>query len=96
MLKFEWDEDKAQSNFKKHGISFELASEAFSDPTALVVQDRFENDEFRWKTIGYVREVLLVVVAHTVSYELNSEVIRIISARRADTRERKAYEQKNG
>jgi uncharacterized DUF497 family protein len=96
MLKFEWDADKAQRNLKKHGISFELASEAFRDPMALVVQDRFENDEFRWKTIGYVREVLLVLVAHTVSYELNSEVIRIISARRADKRERKAYEQKNG
>ena len=96
MLKFEWDADKAQRNLKKHGISFELASEAFRDPMALVVQDRFENDEFRWKTIGYLREVLLVLVAHTVSYELNSEVIRIISARRADKRERKAYEQKNG
>jgi len=96
MLKFEWDEDKAQSNLKKHGISFELASEVFSDPMALVFQDRFENDEFRWKTIGHVREILLVLVAHTVRYELNSEVIRIISARRADKRERKVYEQKIG
>jgi len=65
----------------------------FSDPFALSEQDRIENGEQRWKTIGMVDGVVLLLVAHTVRDEAYREVIRIISARRAEPSERRRYEQ---
>lgn len=88
----EWDISKAESNFRKHGIRFEEAAWVFEDPLAIAVQDRFENGEQRWQTIGMVGGFLLVLVAHTIRFE-DEEIIRIISARRADRKERKHYEQ---
>jgi uncharacterized DUF497 family protein len=55
-------------------------------------QDRIEGGELRWQTLGLVGGVLLLLVAHTVHHEGQDEVIRIISARRADRKERKRYE----
>jgi uncharacterized protein len=90
---FEWDQQKAQANLKKHGVSFELAMHVFDDPFAYSRQDRDVNGELRWQTIGRVDGYLLLLVAHTVvlPYE-EEELIRIISARRADRTERKRYE----
>jgi len=93
---FGWDLAKAASNLRKHGVSFELARLVFSDPFALVEQDRLEGREQRWLAVGLVRDCLLLVVAHTVREEGEIEVIRIISARRAEPRERRRYEQANG
>lgn len=91
---FEWDQKKAESNFKKHKVHFELATRAFSDPFALTQQDRIEDGEYRWKTIGLVEGYLLLLVSHTIrDSENNIEVNRIISARRAEPKERKSYEQ---
>lgn len=92
-LLFEWDPKKAESNFKKHGIRFEEATLVFNDPMHLSKQDRFENGESRWQTIGYVGGCVFILVAHTVHLENSSEVIRLISARRATSAERKRYEQ---
>lgn len=92
-MKFEWDEDKAKTNQQKHHISFHVAARVFSDPHALAVQDRVENGEYRWQTIGLVNGQLIVLVAHTVRLEDDAEIIRIVSARRADPKERKRYEQ---
>ncbi len=92
-LNFTWDDQKAATNLKKHQVSFELASRVFADPFALACQDRIENGEYRWQTIGLVEGCLILLVAHTVEDENDSEVIRIISARRADSKERKRYEQ---
>ena len=93
-MKFEWDPAKAASNRKKHRVSFEVAARAFADPFALVEQDRIENGELRWQTLGMVDGCLLLLVAHTVwDNEDGAEVIRIISARRAELKERKRYEQ---
>ncbi len=93
-IKFEWDQAKAVSNLKKHGLSFDTAVRVFADPFALAQQDRVENGEQRWQTIGLVEGYLLVLVAHTVrDDEDGTEVIRIISARRAEPKERKSYEQ---
>lgn len=92
-IKFEWDETKAVINVKKHKVSFELAVRAFADPFALMKQDRFENGEQRWQTIGVVDGFLMLLVAHTVRDEAGQEVVRIISARRAEPKERKEYEQ---
>lgn len=91
-IKFEWDEDKNLRNQMKHGVSFDLAQHAFDDPFALSAQDRYENGEDRWQTLGMVGDVVLLLVAHTVLISDDAEVIRIISARRADRNERKRYE----
>jgi uncharacterized DUF497 family protein len=92
--RFEWDPVKAAINLRKHRLSFEVTIRAFADPFALVEQNRIENDEYRWQTLGLVEGYLLVLVAHTVwDVEEGIEVIRIISARRAKPKERKRYEQ---
>ena len=91
---FEWDENKAALNIKNHGVTFDIAMRVFADPDAMTVQDRIENGEQRWQTLGVVEGYFFLLVAHTVkSDEDGTEVIRIISARRADRSERKAYEQ---
>ena len=64
-IRFEWDKAKAESNLRKHGISFEIATRAFADLFALVKQDRIENGEHRWQTLGLVDGYLLTLVAHT-------------------------------
>jgi uncharacterized DUF497 family protein len=92
---FEWDAAKATSNVRKHGVSFELARLVFADPFALAEQDRIEDGEVRWQTLGTVQGVMLLLVAHTGGEESGVEVIRIISARRATPRERRRYEQTN-
>ena len=88
----EWDVAKAEANYRKHGIRFEEAAWVFDDPLALSVQDRIENGEQRWQTMGMVGGCLLLLVAHSVQAG-EVEVLRIISARRADRKERKRYEQ---
>jgi len=93
MTRFEWDPAKADRNLRKHRVSFELAARVFADPFALFEQDRFENGEYRWQTIGLVEGYLLLLVAHTVRDDEDTEVIRIISARRAEPTERNRYEQ---
>lgn len=96
MTRFEWDPAKARTNLQKHQLSFEMAVRVFADPLALMHQDRVENGEQRWQTLGTVEGYLLLLVAHTVrDDEDGTEVIRIISARRADKKERKLYEQGN-
>src|ERR1039457_5156088 len=92
MIWFEWDPAKARSNRRKHGISFAIAQHACSDPDALSEQDRIEGGERRWQTLGHVDGVLLLLVVHTVQNDGYDEIIRILSARRSDRKERKRYE----
>jgi len=90
---FEWDDKKAKSNFRKHGIRFEEAALVFDDPLAVSEQDRIENGEQRWQTIGTAGGCLLLLVAHTMRFEdSDTEVVRIVSARRVARKERKRYE----
>ncbi|WP_200553233.1 BrnT family toxin [Kosakonia sp. LAM2021] len=91
-MEFEWDATKATSNLRKHGIRFEDAVFVFVDPQHLSIQDRFENGEYRWQTIGLVHGVIVILVAHTIRFESGHEVVRIISARKADRKERSRYE----
>ena len=96
-MRFTWDETKNRSNLKKHGgIAFEEAAYVFRDPFRLTRQDRIESGEERWQTIGVVYGVTVLLVAHTITEDdedgQSVEVIRIISARRATSRERKQYE----
>lgn len=95
--RFTWDEDKNLSNQRKHGVSFELAARVFLDPLCLSVQDRVEDGEQRWQTLGRIGGVAVVLVAHTFTEDGPTvepvEVIRIISARVATRRERTRYEE---
>ena len=91
---FEWDAAKAHSNARKHGVSFGLAKLVFDDPFAWCEQDRTEGGELRWRTIGQVGDVVVLLVAHThVDHEDGDESIRIISARKATAHESRRYEQ---
>lgn len=90
---FEWDAQKAHANYRKHGVRFEEAALVFDDPLAISIHDRIENGEQRWQTIGMVAGCLLLLVAHTVHFKEDAEVIRIISARRVSQKERRFYEQ---
>jgi uncharacterized DUF497 family protein len=66
----------------------------FTDPYHVSIQDRFEDGEERWQTLGLVGGVVVLLVAHTTHEDENDgEVIRIISARKATKRERLIYEQ---
>ncbi len=96
-LRFTWRDDKNRLNQKKHdGIAFEEAAQVFHDPFRLTVQDRIEDYEERWQTIGVVRGVTVLLVAHTTTEADEDgrpvETIHIISARRATRKERKRYE----
>ena len=96
-IRFEWDPAKAASNLRKHGVSFPLAARVFADPLRATALDRIVDGEMRWRTIGLVEGVLLLVVAHTMREEENgAEIIRIISARRAEPAERRRYEEETG
>jgi uncharacterized DUF497 family protein len=88
-----WDRNKNIRNQAKHKVSFEVASIVFEDPFHLSRIDRIVDGEVRWQTIGMVGGVLLLLVAHTWE-DTDGEIdVRIISARKADTHERKRYEE---
>lgn len=95
MIEFEWDEAKAESNRRKHGVTFEEAILIFEDPQVTSEQDRIVDGERRWQSIGIVHGALLLLVAHTfeTGETPQSEIVRIISARRANRKERARYEQ---
>jgi hypothetical protein len=91
-MRFEWDDGKNRRNLAKHRFSFETAKLVFEDPGALSVQDRVVEGAKRWQTLGMVSGIVLNV-AHTWRDEAGDEVIRLISARKATPRERRAYAQ---
>jgi uncharacterized protein len=94
MLLFEWDPVKARSNQRKHHIRFEDGMHVFEDPNALFEPDRSdEMGELRWHALGLAEGVALLLVAHTVREASGSEVVRLISARRATRKERNRYEE---
>ncbi|HWW61473.1 MAG TPA: BrnT family toxin [Thermoanaerobaculia bacterium] len=92
--RFEWDDNKAESNKFKHGISFEQAEEIFDDPQQISIRDPdHSQDEERFLTIGTTLFDLVLVVSHT----MRGERIRIISARKANRAERRmVMSDKNG
>ena len=92
-LRFEWDPAKARTNLRKHGVSFETAALVFADPFAVFDQDRIEAGELRWVAIGSVEGFRVLAVAHVVRVQDGEEVIRIISARKADRKEKRRYEE---
>ncbi len=85
---FEWDPDKAESNERKHGVTFDEASTVFGDPLSRTGPDPLHSEEEeRWVTLGVSEQGRLLVVVHTD----RGEAIRIISARPATGREWRTY-----
>ncbi len=92
-MQIEWDENKNSVNQKKHGVSFEVAREIFDDPFHISRLDyRFNYFEERWITIGSVKNNAIIIVANLFFSDDGEEIIRIISAREANSKERRIYE----
>jgi len=86
---FEWDDEKNLANIEKHGIDFDTAKRIFEGQTLTIIDDRFDYGEVREISIGMVDGIAILTVAHTD----REDKIRIISARRANQKERAHYEQ---
>ena len=90
-LHFEWDDEKAAANAKKHGISFEEAKSVFRDERAKLINDPdHSEDEDRFVLLGLSETLRLLVVCHC--YRGKNQMIRIISARKASIKESKSYQ----
>ena len=97
-MTFQWNEAKREANLRKHGIDFEDAMLVFNDPDYLLLKDRVDKltGEQRFHAIGSVQtqsgKGAILLVVHAYREEANEkEIIRIISARAADNRERRLY-----
>ena len=88
---FEWDEKKNKANKLKHRLSFEEARFVFLDPFSVTREDRHEK-ESRQQIVGQINSVLVILVVYLIREGNNEEIIRIISARKATTAERRRYE----
>ncbi|MEZ4701108.1 MAG: BrnT family toxin [Rhodothermales bacterium] len=86
-MEFEWDEAKNQINLLKHGIGFDRARAAFDNACLIREDDRQDYGEQRWQALGVIEGTLVLLVAFT----RREDSIRIISARKANERERRIY-----
>jgi uncharacterized DUF497 family protein len=86
-MKIEYDNRKATSNLKKHGVSFDEAQSCLLDSMALVREDNHAENESRWVLLGMSNQARLLIVVYT----LRGETIRLISARKPTTKEVKCY-----
>ena len=87
-MRFAWHDEKAKSNAKKHGVSFDEASTVFADPLAVVIEDAVNEERTIIIGLSTRHRVLF-----TVFVEISDDEVRIISARRATPHERKKYEE---
>jgi uncharacterized DUF497 family protein len=89
-LRFNWDDKKNGSNKRKHGVSFEEAQTVFFDDNAIEYTDEVHSDtEDRFLMLGRSYKLRVLVVCHCVRE--SKTVIRIISARKATSKERRVY-----
>jgi len=89
-VRYEWDPRKSRSNKAKHGVSFEEARTAFLDEHARVIPDvEHSEEEDRFILMGMSIELRVLIVCHC--YRASDQLVRIISARRADASERRQY-----
>ena len=86
---YEWDKEKNEQNLSKHGLSFEDAEQVFSGPCVTFEDARYDYDEERFITLGLLAG-RVVVIAHTP----RGKRTRIISMRKANSREQKAYQER--
>ena len=87
-MRFEWDEAKNQENIRKHRIDFSDVSDLFDGDMLVELDDRFDYGEERWIGTGFLRRLIAIVV-WTERY---GDVIRIISARKANPHEQQCFE----
>ncbi|HEX8246604.1 MAG TPA: BrnT family toxin [Pyrinomonadaceae bacterium] len=93
-MQFEWDIEKAETNLKKHGVSFEEAKTVFGDFSARIFDDEEHSfEEKRNGIVGHSIKNRLLIISFT---ERANDTIRIISARETTSGERKKYEDANG
>ena len=86
-MEFEWDEEKATLNERKHGVPFPFATRVFLDENRLEwIDTRRQYGEPRWITIGLIESVEIAV-----AYTVRGGAIRLISARKAERHEREDY-----
>ncbi len=89
-ISFEWDEEKAEINLKKHKVGFEEAKSVFGDPFSITVDDPdHSKEEQRFIDIGKSFNGIFLVVVYTE----RGNKIRIISCRKATPTERRKYEE---
>src|SRR5438270_13114215 len=86
-MRFEWDAHKNRHNLRKHDVRFETAMLVFDDPYALTQRDFTFEDEERWITVGAIGTGSILLVVHTFFEKQEEEIIRIISARAAESHE---------
>jgi uncharacterized DUF497 family protein len=92
-IQFQWDESKHAENVRKHGVAFDEARTVFHDDRALLIADPdHSDDEDRFVLIGMSLSLRTLVVCHC--YREDDEIIRIISARKANRMERGDYERR--
>lgn len=91
MPSFTWDPRKAAQNLRKHKVAFEDATLLWEDPHHLILFDRTENNEQRWHILGSAAGITLLLVVHTYPDD-DEDHVHIISARKAERHERKAYQ----
>lgn len=90
-MQFEWDEAKSEETRANRGFGFEEVTPVFLDPVRFTFPDnRFDYGEARWITFGEIEGRLFAV-----AYTMRGDAIRIISARKANTGERKRYDEQN-
>lgn len=87
-MKVEWEPQKAASNKRKHGVSFQEAVTCFADPSGLLLEDEVHPERLALIGVSEKSRVL-----YTVFAELADDVVRIITARKATTHERRRYEE---
>ena len=91
MIKFSWDQAKALSNLKKHGVSFEEAQSVFYDESAVQFYDDESPDEDRFILLGVSNMSRVLVVVHC-ERGAEGEELRIISARKATKKEHRHFQ----
>ncbi|HEB27170.1 MAG TPA: BrnT family toxin [Porticoccus sp.] len=91
MINFSWDQAKAKSNLKKHGVSFEEAQSVFYDDLAVQFYDEDSSDEERFLLLGMSNESRIIMVVHCERGD-DGEELRIISARKATKNEQQYYQ----
>ena len=85
-MDFEWDDDKAEANWRKHRVSFEEAVRVFDDPCQFNFEDNSVRYEDRFNVVGMMRGRLV-----TVTYTIRGDKYRIVSARGAEPHEKRKY-----
>lgn len=85
---FEWDKEKSESNFKKHGIDFETARKIWLDENRIEIEAPYPIER-RWVLIGAIEDKVWTAI-----FTIRDDAIRIISVRRSRTKEKKIYDKK--